>query len=248
MESVDARRAPPFWRHDGYTLDCLQKGIREAISVARLQPNIGIAPASVVDIGAGSAPYRALFEELGAKYVTCDMEGGNANHDSSLPDVKIVPGQTIDIESKSANWVVSFQVLEHVWDLDWYLGECRRILKDDGVLILSTHGTWLYHPHPTDYRRWTRDGLREEILSRGFDIVSVVPIVGPLAWTTQFRSLAYHHVLSRLPVVGKMLSALVCTFMNMRMKIEDRITPQVQIEANAAVYIVLATVRRSAES
>ena len=137
MESVDARRAPPFWRHDGYTLDCLQKGIREAISVARLQANIGIAPASVVDIGAGSAPYRALFEELGAKYVTCDMEGGNANHDSSLPDVKIVPGQTIDIESKSANWVVSFQVLEHVWDLDWYLGECRRILKDDGVLILS---------------------------------------------------------------------------------------------------------------
>ena len=171
------------------------------------------------------------------------MAGGE-NAGSILPDVTLVPGHEIDILSSSADWVVSFQVLEHVWDLDWYLGECRRVLKSDGVLMLSTHGTWLFHPHPTDFRRWTRDGLREEIRRRGFDVVSLTPIVGPLAWTTQFRSLAYHHFLSRIPFIGKILSALVCAFMNSRMKFEDRITPRAQLENNAAVYIVLATISK----
>ncbi len=243
MESTDARLAPPFWRHDGYTLDCLQNGIRRAIADARQDLSAGVAPKTVVDIGAGSAPYRTLFEAIGAKYVTCDMAVGE-NGGSILPDVTLVPGHEIDIRSSSADWVVSFQVLEHVWDLDWYLGECRRVLKSGGVLMLSTHGTWLFHPHPTDFRRWTRDGLRDEIRSRGFDVVSLTPIVGPLAWTTQFRSLAYHHVLSRMPLIGKIFSALLCTFMNMRMRLEDRVTPRAQLESNAAVYIVLATVSK----
>ncbi len=246
MESVDARRTPRFWRHDGYTLDCLQRGIRKSIAVAKQQRFGGLEPALVVDLGAGSAPYRTYFEVLGAEYLTCDVASADANDNGLRPDVTIVPGQAIDIASKSADWVVSFQVLEHVWDLDWYLGECHRILNVDGVLMLSTHGTWLYHPHPTDFRRWTRDGLSEEIRSRGFDIVSLTPIVGPLAWTTQFRSLAYHHIFSHLPVIGKLLSAFVCTFMNIRMRIEDLVTPQAQLENNAAVYIVLAKVSRSA--
>lgn len=244
MDSIDARLRPPFWRHDGYTLDCLQRGIREAVEGTIRGRLSNHERALVVDIGAGSAPYRTIFESFGAKYVTCDMVGDGID-DSALPDITLLSGQEIDLRSNSADWVVSFQVLEHVWDLDWYLGECRRILKDDGVLLLSTHGTWLFHPHPTDFRRWTRDGLREELCSRGFDVVSMTPIVGPLAWTTQFRSLAYHHVLSRLPVFGKMLSAFVCTFMNIRMKIEDRVTPKAQLANNAAVYIVLARVSRT---
>ena len=67
-----------------------------------------------------------------------------------------------------AKVIVSFQVLEHVWDLDWYFSEIRRLLAPGGTLLLSTHGTWLYHPHPTDFRRWTREGLRMELSSRGF--------------------------------------------------------------------------------
>ena len=244
MESIDPRLAPPFWRHDAYTLDSLQRVIRQAIVAARRDLSQGAAPAMVVDIGAGTAPYRALFEDLGAKYLTCDVNDGDPSAAPAQPDVTLVPGEKIALRSQSADWVVSFQVLEHVWDLDWYLGECRRILKANGVLLLSTHGTWPYHPHPTDFRRWTRDGLTSEIRSRGFNIESVFPIVGPLAWTTQFRTLAYHHVLSQAPIIGSALSALVCSFMHLRMRVEDAITPKTQLETNAAVYLVLATVSR----
>ena len=63
--------------------------------------------------------------------------------------------------------VLSAQVLEHVADLDAYCAEIRRLLREDGTLLLSTHGNWLYHPHPEDHRRWTRTGLALDLAFLG---------------------------------------------------------------------------------
>jgi SAM-dependent methyltransferase len=101
--------------------------------------------------------------------------------------VTIIPGKPLDLADASVDGVTSFQVLEHVWDIDWYLRESYRILKPGGWLLLSTHGTWLFHPHPTDFRRWTRPGLEDEIKARGFTHVGTLPIAGPLAWTLMIR-------------------------------------------------------------
>ena len=106
MESGDVRLAPPFWRHDAHTLDCLQRGINRAILATQNKLSRGTAPASVVDIGAGSAPYRALFEKLGAKYTTCDMGSEDDSVDLAKPDVTLVPGSEIAISSHSADWVI----------------------------------------------------------------------------------------------------------------------------------------------
>src|SRR5262249_46064918 len=131
-------------------------------------------------------------------------------------------------------------VLEHVWDLDWYLGECHRLLEPGGWLLLSTHGTWLYHPHPTDFRRWTRDGLVGEIAARGFAVEEVRSIVGPLAWTTLFRLFALRHLLLKVPLLGPLLYAPCACFMNLRMRLEDAVTPASLRDTNASVYMVLA--------
>lgn len=226
------RLSPPFWQHDGYTLR--QLASRLTGIVARLAPT---PQATVVDMGAGAAPYRSLFEQHGARYIACDLE--------PPADLVILPGSPVSLADGVARFVVSFQVLEHVWDLDWYLGEARRLLAADGVLVLSTHGTWLYHPHPTDFRRWTRDGLVRELSERGFQVDSIVGAVGPLAWTTQFRALGYHHLLCAVPVVGKLLSAVASSFFHLRMLVEDRITPQAWKDTNAAVYVLTATRKTS---
>jgi SAM-dependent methyltransferase len=154
--------------------------------------------------------------------------------------VRIEPGRPVDLPSGSAAGVVSFQVLEHVWDLDWYLGECHRLLQPGGWLLLSTHGTWLYHPHPTDYRRWTRDGLKEELKARGFAVEEVRPAVGPLAWTTLFRLFAARHVLGKVPLLGPLLLAPLLCLMNGRMLLEDALTPAGLRENNASVYVTLS--------
>lgn len=230
----NVRLDPPPWRHDAYTLRRMRTAVEKAIG--RLS-SLGVLCAGesiIVDIGAGDAPYKPLFSAHCKTYITCDIEPGEG------VDVVFEEGRAIPLPEASADCVVSFQVLEHVWDLGAYLGECRRLLRPGGRLVLSTHGTWLYHPHPADYRRWTREGLCRELQSYGFEAEYVEAAVGPLAWTTQFRIFAYHHVLSKLGPVGRAIGALFCLVMHARMVVEDAITPASLLETNAAVYCITA--------
>lgn len=233
---MHVRLKPPFWRHDAYTLNSLVAGLRPAI--ARL---IGAGTlrrdSTVIDLGAGDAPYRPLFVPHVAHYLACDI--------APAPHIDIVfkPGEKIDQPDGVADCVVSFQVLEHVWDIAAYLAECRRLLAPGGRLLLSTHRVWLYHPHPTDFRRWTCDGLRRELEANGFEVVASTPMVGPLAWTTQFRTFAYHHVLSRLGLPGRVLAAVLCAGMHLRMIVEDAVTPAYLRETNSAIYLLEARPR-----
>ena len=186
----------------------------------------------VADLGCGDRPYEPLIRAHGCDYIGCDLD--------DAAEVRIQPGQPLPLADGSMDGVVSFQVLEHVWDLDWYLGECRRLLKPGGWLLLSTHGVWLYHPHPTDFRRWTRDGLRDELQLRGLRVEASVPVVGPLAWTTLFRLLGFRHALSKIPYLGAAICYPLAVLMNLRMAVEDAVTPKSIRETNACVYVVLA--------
>jgi SAM-dependent methyltransferase len=189
-----------------------------------------------LDLGCGDKPYRQLFEERGAEYVGADL-GGAAQ-------VAIGADGRVDAPDASADLVLSFQVLEHVRDLDRYLGEAKRLLRPGGRLLLSTHGIWLYHPHPEDHRRWTREGLINELESRGFAVETCRPVVGPLALTTIIRLTAFAYALRKIPVLNRFLVPLLAVIMNLRAALEDRITPAAVREDNACVYIVRASVAR----
>ena len=224
----DRRLFPRIWDHQWYPLSNLRRGMGETFQ----QHALPAAGQRVVDIGCGDRPYEPVFREAGCDYIGCDLDGD--------ADVVLQPGRPIDLPDASADGILSVQVLEHVWDLDWYLGECRRILKPGGWMLLSTHGTWLYHPHPGDYRRWTRDGLQRELQTRGFDVETTVAKVGPLAWTSQFRLLGFRHALQRVPLVGAWFTALLSCVMNLRMVLEEAVTPKSIRETNASVYITLS--------
>jgi len=207
----DKRRfGPRMWDHDWHTLVSLRRGLLQTLQ----QHGLPVTGERIIDMGCGDRPYELLFTERGCEDIGCDLAGdGNG---------RLQPGVPVLLPDASADGVVSFQVLEHVWDLDWYLGECHRLLKPGGWLLLSTHGAWLYHPHPTDFRRWTRSGLIGELEDRGFTVKSVAGVVGPLAWTTQFRLLGFQHVLRKIPVIGPLvLFPLVC-LMNLRMVLRMR--------------------------
>jgi len=223
----------PIWRHDAFVLRRLQTAVQGVVTALHARGVLSKS-ALVVDFGCGDAPYKSLFDSSCREYLRCDLEG------SDLADVHFKENEELPLESHSADCVVSFQVLEHVWDVQHYLAECKRVLRPEGRLILSTHGVWLYHPHPGDYRRWTGDGLRKELELAEFEVLEVHPVVGPLAWTTQFRSLAYHHLFSRLGWLGRAVSAMVCALMYGRMWVEDRVTPASIRDTNASVYLLVA--------
>ena len=223
------RLHPAIWVPDAYLLNTLASRVEEILGRV-----FGKRGATIVDFGCGDAPYKPLFDARGLNYVGCDLPGSGAA-------VIFEAGAALPRASGSADGVVSFQVLEHVWDLAAYLQEAHRVLKDDGVLLLSTHGVWPYHPHPTDFRRWTRTGLVCEIETYGFEVQENHPLVGPLAWTMLFQSMALGAVLGKLPLAGKPLTALVSILSNLVLPLADKITPRQWAIDNASIYLVVAT-------
>jgi SAM-dependent methyltransferase len=206
------------------------RDLRAAI-IARVS-NIAREGATALDFGCGSKPYEAIFTAAGVSYIGADFDGRG--------DLPVNAAGRLQAQDQSADLVLSFQVLEHVRDLQTYFSEARRVLRQDGSLLLSTHGTWLFHPHPEDHRRWTRQGLCAEIAGYDFEVVDCVPLVGPLAWTTIIRLTCACYVLRRIPLVGFALGHLLALVMNMRAWIEDMITPYWVKNDNACVYLVLA--------
>lgn len=228
MSAMAARRtAPRLWDTDWLVLRELARALG-ALIVARVRPGDRL-----IDFGAGSMPYRAMVEATGATYTDADLGGAST--------LAIGSDGTLPADDASVDAVLSVQVLEHVRDLDRYLGEARRVLRDGGTLLLSTHGTWLYHPHPEDHRRWTRTGLVHDVEVRGFRVDSIAAVAGPLATTTLIRLTGFAFALRRIPVVGGTLARMLAVVMNLRALAEDRITPPAMIRDNACVYVIACT-------
>ena len=217
----------PLWRHDAYATRMLQKNIS---AVANHLDN---EQKTIVDLGAGSAPYKRLFTYRGHRYICCDLAGNES-------DVIIEPGQPIPIETGTADMVGSFQVLEHVLDVHLYLSESKRILRKNGMLLISTHGTWPYHPHPHDYRRWTKEGLEAELGLSGFKVKQMWSHVGPLAWMSLFGLFGVTIFINKIPIIGHLISSMLCTIYYPWLIFLDWITPEALKHNNAAIYVSLA--------
>jgi SAM-dependent methyltransferase len=226
MNTATADRLhPPMWDHQWYPLTRLRSLVEEFIADHGRGGH-------AIDLGSGDAPYRSLFERARWRYTACDIDGD--------PDVLIQPGRPVPLPDGTAGIVVSFQVLEHVGDLDAYLGECRRLLRPGGVMLLTTHGNWPFHPHPTDYRRWTPMGLRLELEERGFVIERLDALIGPPAWMANYALLALHELGRGRGRVVRGAIASACVAGNGLIVTADRLTPPRFRESDPSLLAVRA--------
>lgn len=189
----------------------------------------------LLDYGCGNKPYRELFGKKFARHIGADI-AGNAEAEIVLGDEGHIP-----VAGESFDGVLSSQVLEHVASPRVYLSEAHRVLKYGGSLILSTHGIWPYHPDPTDFWRWTKDGLVREITQAGFEVQLVQGVFGPESSALQLWQDA---TFERLP---RPLRPAYTWFFQTLIGLIERRHPD-KLSDDASVYVVLARKVRDASA
>lgn len=130
--------------------------------------------ASVLDAGAGEAPFRELFAVC--RYVTSDW-AESVHPGASSSDV-IAPLDDLPLPSASFDAVLCTQVLEHVPDPFAALAELRRVLRPGGSLLVTVPFVGELHEEPYDFFRYTPHGLRSMLDAAGFESVRVGQLGG----------------------------------------------------------------------
>lgn len=200
----------------------LKAQLRSAIQRAALAPG-----ARVLDYGCSTMHHRPLFPP-GIEYLGADLPGNALAH-IILDDDGRVPAA-----DASFDLLFSTQVLEHVEDPDLYLAECRRLLKPGGRLLLSTHGTFIFHPCPHDYWRWTWMGLERALQKAGFEVDDMQGVCGGIPTALQ---LLQDLIANKLP---RFLKPLLYVIFQSAMVMTDRLYSPSQRLRNACILVVTA--------
>lgn len=135
-----------------------------------------------IDLGAKdgfSAQYRHM-DMTAADITFTDI---NPKHDGVMTlDVE----SRFPIESDSYDFVLSFFLLEHVFDTAMVLGEAARITRPGGQIIGAVPQIERYHPDPDDYLRFTSSGIRRYLSDAGYVNIEIIPIgAGPMSVAAQ---------------------------------------------------------------
>jgi SAM-dependent methyltransferase len=113
-----------------------------------------LSPCSrVLDVGAGTAPYRQLFE--GHSYLThdfCKYDGVKLGNTRSYGDIDIESDITnIPLDNASMDFILCTEVLEHVPNPIEALREICRLITPGGHLVITTPFTSGLHQTPFHY-------------------------------------------------------------------------------------------------
>ncbi len=117
----------------------------------------------LLDVGCGEKPHEHLFRSFVDEYVGVEYEGSFALTDASRRSTKpdyFYDGKRLPFSDQAFDTVLNVDVLEHTPEPGLLVSEMSRVLRDDGVLILTAPFSFRLHELPHDYFRYTPNGLR----------------------------------------------------------------------------------------
>jgi SAM-dependent methyltransferase len=138
-------------------------------------------------------PYRHLFTGrvlnagAGTRDISDLVDGELFSQDiRDAPHIDYAsPLHAIPVDDDFFDSIICNAVLEHVENPEQVLAEFARVCKPGGTLYLCVPFMQPEHLDPTDYQRYTVDGLRREVERHGFEVTesgAVHSVYVTLAW------------------------------------------------------------------
>jgi SAM-dependent methyltransferase len=136
-------------------------------NISNLTPKLG---GRLLDIGCGAKPYKSMCNV--DEYIGIEIDDENRKnhtHADVLYDGKVMP-----FEDKNFDSALSTEVLEHVFNPDILLKEVNRVMKMNGIFLMTTPFFWEAHGQPYDYARYTSFGLEHILDKNGFEVLEQI--------------------------------------------------------------------------
>jgi SAM-dependent methyltransferase len=141
-----------------------------------------VAGRRVLEVGSGEGYGTDLLATEAAAVVGIDYDALTAAHAAASyrrPRFVRANLAALPVPSASVDVVVTLQVIEHVWNHREFVGECLRVLRPGGSLLVSTPNRLTFSPgrdapvNPFHTKEFTAAELTELLTTNGFWIVTV---------------------------------------------------------------------------
>lgn len=124
----------------------------------------------VLDIGGRDrGRFRSPKKQV-EKWIIADIEADRQ------PDIVLDVSAMSDVETESVDVINALELFEHVEEPEKGLGECARVLKRNGVLILSMPFLFPIHGDPNDFQRWTPHKIMKELSACRLSVEEMRPM------------------------------------------------------------------------
>ena len=162
------------------------------------------------------------LERLGPEGRGLEVGAGMSNLHPAVVKLDLIASANVDVCASAEHLpfpddtfdiVISQEVLEHVRDPFKAMREIVRVLKPRGILYCQVPFVFGYHPGPTDYWRFTRQGIRVMAEQAGLVCkemaIAVGPGTGSYRIAVELVATTAATVHSRFYLIAKALAALL---------------------------------------
>lgn len=156
---------------------------------------------NLIDIGCGSKPYQPLFAQT--NYIGLDIDSEYTRR-LGLAD-NLYDGNNFPFPDSYFDSALCNQVLEHVFNPDFFLSEIARVLKPGGKLLLTVPFVWDEHEQPYDYARYSSFGLRALLEKQGFTYIIHKKLGADPSCLFQLVNAYLYKVINNWPKLAKLL-------------------------------------------
>jgi SAM-dependent methyltransferase len=151
---------------------------------------------NLIDIGCGRMPFRNQILQIVNSYDGLDIKPyyDDVKYVCDASDMHMINESTYDS-------AICLEVLEHTNQPQKVLNEIHRILKPNGVLVLTVPHLSRLHDIPNDYFRYTKFGIIYLLEQSGFEVKEVIKKGGLLTFIGHQISTIILTAVIRVPIL-----------------------------------------------
>lgn len=171
-----------------------------------------------MDFGCGIQPYKKMLSVR--EYVGVEIETGDR-----IKGITYYDGHTLPFQDEEFDSIISSEVFEHVGNIEEIVMELKRVLKKDGIMLITVPFAYPRHCWPFDFKRYTSEGLKKLLSDAGFTCIAYQTSSNYQECMAQLKNVYWKEEVAVKTVFGKMAKSLIIVINNLQGILAGKILP-----------------------